>query len=491
MVAAIQARTFAALVASFCVLGLCIAFAQPLFSLPDEPAHWLSANVRLERLFGREGCVPSLQGYACPQNKPCSSIPELRLTCGNDIGLYGDVLTYPGVLLGKLVLPRQTESAIRQVQSLLLSRLLQGLLVVLCLARVGVLARKTGRLGSLTLAAFMLSPLLAQQAFAVSSDGAQLGFGLFLFACVMYWEALTRADAVAFLLLGYAAAAKPTVLPVVLPAVLAGYWFAQLSRPERSSLRELARGLVQLLKFNRDPSPQTLIAWGAIVLSGLTVVLSLAHDSAATAAVAAEDQVGRIGHLQRLRERPGLIFELVGQLDIRFSWAKYWTGPLGWLDVRLSPAVIHGFRNTFWSVFGVELLALAALAVRERETLAGAGGRCLRALPPLLMGLLAIAANVLFITAVMYVLWTPLGARISGIQIRYFFPATMVLIALVFRALQSIAPRERDPEFPPRTRWLSVAAPCLVLAVTLPFVARLYVDLALRYHDPSLSGTGL
>jgi uncharacterized membrane protein len=112
----------------------------------------------------------------------------------------------------------------------------------------------------------------------------------------------------------------------------------------------------------------------------------------------------------------------------------------------------------------------------------------LRALPPLFIGLLGIAVNVLFLTAVMYVLWTPMDAkRVEGIQIRYFFPAAMVLVALVFRALESVMPTasERDVAFSPRTRWLGIAAPCMVLALTLPFVARLYVDLAMRYHDPA------
>jgi hypothetical protein len=304
----------------------------------------------------------------------------------------------------------------------------------------------------------------------------------------MYWEALTRVDALAFLVLGYAAAAKPTVLPLVLPAVLAGYWFSRLEHPESSPLREVMRGLGSLLKFSKRPSPQTIVAWSALALSVLTVVLSLAHDAGATAVAASDESLRRATHLQKLRERPGMIFQLAEQLRLRPTRANPWSGPLGWLDARLSQAVINSFRNTFWLMCGLELASLAALAARQRSALAGAGLRCLRALPPLLIGLLAIAVNVMFVTAVMYVLWTPLDAkRVQGIQMRYFFPATMLLIALVFRTLESViaAKGERNVAFSPRTRWLGIAAPCLVLALTLPFVARLYVDLAMRYHEPA------
>lgn len=488
MIATIHARLYAALVVSFCVLGLCLAFAQPIYSLPDEPAHWMSANVRLEHLLGGNGCVQTVLGGGCPKKKVCSSIPKLELTCIQDLGLYGDFFTYPGVALSKLLLPRQTESAVRQVQAILLSRLLQGLLVILCLARVGVLAQRTGRYGSVTLGALMLSPLMAQQAFAISSDGAQLGFGLSLFSVVMFWEALGYLDAIAFLVLGYASAAKPTVLPLVVPAVFAGYWFYRSGAAVPLSLREMARGLVDLLKPSKRPTAQTVIAWSALALCLVTVFFSLSHDSAGQDVASAEENVPRLAHIKALREHPLALIGLAHKMQYSPVHAKNWVGPLGWLNTPLAPMIVNSFRNTFWLFCLLELAALGALAWWRRRELTGALGRLLRALPALSIGLFSVWVNVLFITAVMYVLWTPLEAKVvHGIQLRYFFPASMVLIAVVFRTLEVAWPTlsERRRELPARVRWLAIAAPCLVLALSLPFVARLYVDLSLRYHNPA------
>jgi Ca2+/Na+ antiporter len=482
----IHARLYTALVASFCLLGLCLAFAQPVYSLPDEPAHWLTAHVRLEHLFGRKGCVPTVLGTPCPKEHICSTIPVLELTCANDIGLYGDALTYPGVLLSKLILPRQTESAIRQVQAIVLSRLLQGLIVILCLLRVGVLARKTGRFGSITLAALTLSPLLAQQAFAVSSDGAQLAFGMCLFAAVMFWDVLTRLDVVMFLLLGYPSTAKPTLLPLLVPAVCAGFWLAQADQGH--GLREIAHGFWRSLKPTRAPVPQTLILWSALLLSLLTVAVSLSYDAAGQAVSTPAENASRIAHLNELRAHPFKVFDLVNRLRYP-TQVRTWVSPLGWLDLNVSPALVNAFSRLFVLCSGLDLLTLAWLGYRRRAPLQGTWRRLGSALPGFLLGLLGALVNVLFINAVMYVLWTPLNAhRAWGVQYRYFFPASMVVVAVLFRTLEVLLQRSTAPanELPQRAlRWFSVVAPCLVLVLSLPYVARLYVDLSVRYHNPA------
>src|SRR5688572_15588705 len=107
MVSALYARLYWTLLASFCVMGLCLAFAQPLFSVPDEDAHWQTAHYRLERLPWSDGCVPTLIGGRCKKRGgPCAAVPRRDLVCRGDMHIYGGVLTYPGVLLSKLLLPR-------------------------------------------------------------------------------------------------------------------------------------------------------------------------------------------------------------------------------------------------------------------------------------------------------------------------------------------------------------------------------------------------
>jgi hypothetical protein len=520
MFAALHARLYLALVASFCLLGVCLTFAQPVFSLPDEPAHWLTANVRVERMFGRSGCVPTVLSPPCPRKHICSSIPSLSLTCSEDIGVYGDLFTYPGVLLSKLLLPRQTESAIRQIQGIVLSRLLQGLVVVLALVRAGMLAQRTRRLGALSLAALTLSPLLAQQAFAVSSDGVQLALGVCLFSAVLYWDALTRSDVVLFAVLGYASAAKPSILPLLLPSVLAAYWFAELQKPETPGVAELARGLWRALKPTRVPSPQTLLLWTALLMSALTVVFALRQDAVGQEATPVAENVARVAHLQELRDHPLRIFSLVDGLRYDLRKAQHWVGPLGWLDLWVAPAVLHAFLRILGLAASLELGYFGWHLWRTREARVALPRRLGRALPPLAVGVLVQVVNVLFMTAVMYVLWTPItDHNARGVQLRYFFPASMVMIAVLFRTLYVVvmvargarrldlaapAPRPDVSEKPPEsallssgnslparavpralTRWLVFLAPCLVLALSLPYVARVYVDLSVRYHNPA------
>ncbi|HEX6244005.1 MAG TPA: hypothetical protein VFZ61_23980, partial [Polyangiales bacterium] len=283
MLSDLYAKLYWTLLACFCVLGLCLAFTQPLFSLPDEPAHWQTAHVRAERLLNSAPCVRSVRQGNCPKRGPCSTIPPLELSCTEALPIYGGVLTYPGVLLSKLMLPRQTESGTRQVQAIMLARLLAGLLVVACLVRAGVLVAGAQRQGLLVLGAFLLSPLVAQQSFAVSSDGVQIAFGVCLFCAVVAWDRLGWIDLALFLFFGFCSTSKPTLLPCVLPAVLAGHWFAQVAGKEHPSARDAIRALVRDLKWSRSPSVQTLTLWSAIGLSLLTVYASLHHDAVASA----------------------------------------------------------------------------------------------------------------------------------------------------------------------------------------------------------------
>ncbi len=486
MFANLQATVYGAFVASFCLLGLCLTFALPLYTLPDEPVHWLTANVRIERLLGREGCVPTVAGGPCPRGHACSPIPALELSCGEDIGIYGGLLTYPGVVLAKLILPRQTESAVRQVQAIVLSRLLHGLIIVLCLWRAGVLAQRTGRFGTLTLGALMLSPLLAQQAFAVSSDGAQIALGVCLFSALMFWDALGRADVLLFLVIGYATTGKPSSLPLVLPSVFAAHWLSQVENT-RSSLLDSARSMLGALRPTRTPSVQTQMLWTALLVSALTVAYALLHDAANPDS--AEATVARSQHLAELRGDPLRLLQLIREMRYDLFQAIHWVGPLGWLDLWVSRAVVNGFLRLLTLAAGFELARLLYRAYRESSMREGALQRLLRALPGFALGLLGPLANVLFMTALMYALWTPLQNRgVGGVQTRYFLPAAMVAIAVVWRTLQVALPVGLAPTTAPRSRfepWLRWLAPCVVLALSMPYVARLFVDISLRYHDPA------
>jgi hypothetical protein len=488
MIAGLYAKLYWTLVASFCVMGLCLAFAQPLFSVPDEPAHWYTAHVRTERLFGSDECVKALGMPHCPEGGPCGTIPPLEFACQEAWPIYGGVTTYPGVLLSKLILPRQTESPLRHIQAMVLARLLQGLMVVLCLLRAGVVVLRAQRQGLLVLGAFVLSPLVAQQSFSITSDGGQIAFGVCLFAAIVAWRELGWIDLALFVIFGFAAAAKPTLLPIILPAVVAGHWLAEVDVVGQASPLDALRSLGRALRPSRAPSVQTLMLWAALALSLLTVFFSLHHD--ANAEMGPVHTHSRQVNGDMLRRDPFLVLELVSKLR---HGARLWVGPLGWLNVKVAPTI----ANTFVRILGVmAAIELGRWLVRLRRAPVAPAvllRYLARALPGVLVGLTGVVANLLFMVAVMYLLWTSPGApRVDGIQHRYFIPAAMVLIAVVFRTLSGLHAPEasveaRAPETPRSRRiaWAAAfAAPALVLSLSLPYVARVFVDLSLHYHDP-------
>ena len=493
MVAVLYAKLYWALLASFCVMGLCLLFTQPVFSIPDEPAHWQTAHVRTERLLGEDSCVETVIQGNCPKKGPCSTIPQQRLACAEAHDLYGGISTYPGVLLSKLILPRQTQSATRQIQGIVLARLLQGLLVVVCLLRAGLVLLRAQRQGLLLLGAFVLSPLVAQQAFAISSDGVQIAFGVCLFTTIVAFAELGWIDLALFVIFGFCATAKPSLLPCILPAVLAGHWLAQVSPGGSHGLLDALRSLARDLRPTRRPSVQTLTLWAGIAITLLTVIFSLHHDATADAGV--ENTEARRQNASTLRGNPLLLLKFASSLRYDPLRAEYWVGPLGWLDVFLAKVIV----NSFWRIVLVMLaieLGLCIYALRLRPVAPAVGFRYLgRALPALLLGLLAAVANVLFVIAIMYLLWTRPGASVvGGVQIRYFIPAVMVIIGVVFRVLGGLTDArsavasegaERAPHSP-RVLWAAgLAAQGLVLSLSLPYVARVFVELSLHYHNPS------
>jgi hypothetical protein len=252
-----------------------------------------------------------------------------------------------------------------------------------------------------------------------------------------------------------------------------------------------------------------LLLWAAVLISVLTVVFALRQDAAGQASTPAAESVGRVAHLQELRDHPWHVFSLVDHLRYDLRKAQHWVGPLGWLDLWVAPAVLHAFLRMLGLAAGLEIGYFGWLVWRTPALRGAAPRRFARALPALVVGTMGPVVNVLFMTALMYVLWTPLeDHNARGVQLRYFFPASMVMIAVLFRTLDVTlaAPSTRPdvsetaPESaPPQalasdpgllarawTPWLLFLAPFLVLALSLPYVARVYVDLSVRYHNPAL-----
>lgn len=495
MLGAVYLRLYWAFLCCACALGLCLAFVQPIFSAPDEPAHWIASHVRAEQALGTSGCVPTIHPIPWNERKWLFSYeksPGLPLHCVPSVSLYGDLLTYPGVLISKLVLRGQRDSVLAQLEGIVLSRLLQGALFILCLTRVGLLARAgSARVGPLGLVGFALSPLLAQQAFAVSSDGVQLCFAVCLFSAIVFWERLQWPDLVLFVLTGWGAAAKPVVVVLIIPSVLLGYWYAQLRVGPPISGRAAVKGLLAALKPTWRPPVQTLTLWAAAGLVLLTVLFA-ARESTNGNIADATGQLDAGAQLALLSKHPLWIVRFLYELKPSPLRIVSYLGKLGWLNVKLGGSSIKLFKRAFGAAVAGECAVLMLYGwTRRRAVIASAR----QVLAPALFGCAAAVFNLMVLATIFYLVWTPVGAaHVEGFQIRYAFPSAIVFLASLFAALGVAlgGPTTAHAESPagelstvlPRAALpsLLVLAPLAVLALVVPYVASVFLDLAQAYY---------
>lgn len=496
-VGGVYLRTAWAFAGTFLILGLCIAFTEPAFSVPDEAAHWLAGHMRSERLLGDRDCVNLLPfGDGNRHTKHLidyDQLDDMPLRCVDGYEIYGDALTYPGVLLSKIIVPNQQVSAIRQLQGVLVSRLVQGALFALMLVRLLSLAGRWSRAGVLAVLALAVSPLFAQQAFGVSADGAQFCFAVSLFTTLVYWDRLSWWDAAWFALFGWASAGKPLMLPCIVPSVLAGFWYAQ-ARAQQSGLSENLRALISTFGALRPPKPQTVVLWAAVGIS----VQILAY-------AALENKKGRINlggadagaQLQGILGDP-LVFGRVflNYVSQTLGRGYNYTAPLGWLDTPLSGPTAKAFFRLCWIGIAAELVAVPFWVLHQpRQVSRQLVRRLSSLLLPTTLGLLGTLGGIVIVVMVMYLAMTPVGADfVQGVQVRYFFPPIIVGLGVVFGAINvafgaeshsaEVFENELEPEAPLGAfkKWaLRVVPPTIIILMSFRYVARVFIDLAQRY----------
>jgi Predicted membrane protein (DUF2142) len=376
-------------------------------------------------------------------------------------------------------------------------------MVAFCLLRLGALAFRARPGGAITAAAFAVSPIFAQQSFAVSSDGAQLCFGLVLFAVIKYWEELSWPDVVAFAAFGWGAAAKPFVLLLVLPSVVAGFWFAALREDASLGVRAILGRLWAALKPTRRPGRATILLWLAVFLSLATVIMTVRTASGGVAAPpgsSAYSGVDPAAQLQLLEREPIRITRVVfRQQPWPWRFASY-VGPMGWLDAHASKGTVRAFVRLMWLAIGFELayglwMRRGSLQVRARELVRRLGRSSL----PFTISMLGPFCNTFLISLTLYLSFTKVGRGTpAGIQARYYIPSMYVVIATCAAALELML-GAREPTAEQRNsqggwvaalpasavaagRGLFALLPALLLAVTIPLIVRVFLDLSKRYY---------
>ncbi|MFT3928218.1 MAG: DUF2142 domain-containing protein [Myxococcales bacterium] len=488
---------FAAFALSFLLLGACLTFAQPLFSVPDELTHWEQSHIDIEHWLSSRDCVPTLTTN--PRNPrglppPRPSIPSGALACGEPVNGYSDAFAYPGVIASKLFLPNQTQSSVRQIQGLALARILQGLMVLGCLLRLGVLAWRAGRVGAVLLMAFVVTPLVAQQAFAVSADGVQLSTGIMMGAMILYWEELRWWDLAIMLSLGWGAAAKPFLIPCFIPSAIAGFCFARMRSLPPAGVGQAFMSMFRALVGRTSRRIETWLLWASVLLTSTPLIhngiklIGARHRPGATRGTG---KIHSLDQLKLLLEHPLHTLDL-DIPDFIEPWRLHnLVGPLGWLDTGMSRAVGNGYGRVLALAC---LLELSFLLVWAHSLSWKSGLRnLLRATVPAVIGLTGALGSVAVVALVLYMTETTLGANvIEGLQTRYFVPAWFVALGSICGAASVVfvpdsmgpAVTSDEPAVSTRSRTfvgVTIVLTALVFSATLPLVTRVFVDLAKRY----------
>ncbi len=475
------------LLAFFLLVGGAYSVLLPPFLVPDERAHWLAAHHHLARAATGSGTVCStdvaldrhfqLGIQFQPKRKlPAGSftgVRKLRAACEEEL-LYptGNLLSYPGVLLTRLLVPREPSSGSQSLFAFYLARLLHGLFVAGLLGRIWWLARDdaSGPPGLLALLLLASTPLFVQQSFGVSIDVVTNAFAL----CVCLWlafpERLTHLDRAALLALGaITATGKPVLSIVLLPALALGLYLERLRlRPEAPPA--LGRALVEEIGRRQ----LFVLALLAIAVVGVVYAPSQSFTTGRAAR-----------QLAFVADEPWRAFQILcAGLWKLASHPSFFVDYLGYLDTRVGAATLRDFAIVAGGVALLELLALAAGLRRLRRDAARRRALSAAARPIAVLSALALAAvgvSILGVALHAYLSFTAPGrAQVASLQPRYFFPHLLVALGFAMALARTLAGAPAAAPAPARHP-ARVLVPALYGLALASFAAHLAGDLLLRF----------
>jgi hypothetical protein len=429
---------FSALVLLIFAGGVLVAFTLPPFQVPDEPVHWGVTIQRTEKLGALIGLTHSdcSVTYALSNHFDTSRIAfdksarmyhgkfqnlrSLQALCDAPHVSYGGVLTYPGLLLARLVVPNEHKRADRAISLFYLGRLLQGLLFVSTLIWFVLLPMRSGeyRGAAFITLAGCLSPLLLQQAFGISADGVTLMLAVMLAGLLLYWDKLSRFEFGLIALLACVTGfTKPPLFPLV-PLAIFGAVVQHFNRSQFS-----------WQEFKGQHRWRITLSLIVVLSSFVATLYSSLQDHSVPAHQIMGRNLDARAQLEFMTTAPAVALTALHEgLVTRLNFEAL-ANNLGWLSLPLSRATNLAFQQVLVFAFEFELLLLiAAWLLRHREGAHTLPQRFLTALV-LTAGLYVVA---ILTPLVMYLTWTEVGASaVQGLQGRYFFPALLVLPAMV------------------------------------------------------------
>lgn len=426
------------LIGGFCLLGLVMTLFVPPFQVPDEPAHWLAGYGRTVPKVLSEGpnqhcsIANALPDAFEPgriafrfgekvEGRNFTAVANLKETCADHSLSYGMIGTYPGILVARLLTTGESEFPHKTFQVFILGRVCQGALLVFLVMRLFIVSQATHRLlpGMLTMVAGMLSPLFLQQSFAISADGLTFAVVLSLLFFLFFMKEAKWFDwAVLLFVAGTVGGTKPPLFAPIPVFLIAGLFRAHRESGRQSTLPAL----------RWTPTMLVLITVLASLACAIWVV-SKGHNVPAGQYLGRDLSLSR--QLTHTMESPMRVFKMVKRTVKGFLTFDLLTGPLGWLDTPIS-----GWTKVrFWQILIVAMVADLVFGVFlfgdslrrkfsiKRWTVNVVWSSVL---------VLSLIGAAYLVALVLYLTWSPVGARnIDGLQGRYFLPMLLALPLVV------------------------------------------------------------
>jgi hypothetical protein len=460
---------------AFVILGIQSTFSIPPFQIPDESRHWIGAVARTNSLtsfFGGSSKKPEcsvefgLIAKMAQDNlafQPTNRIPtntfgslgETTKECKSSDLLYGNLFTYPGVIVSKLILKAEDKRAFAALTGFYVSRIIHGLLVFVLFARLLTLAfrAKFMPIGVVLLAGLATSPLFVQQSFAVSGDPICFMLVLSLLSLIFFPSLVTRFDVGMAVM--FAVVASHTKPPMALFALSAA-----------------------VLMFFRGGATSYRVALYSIVLASVLGSISVGLSYGASNPSSHPDAPSGISMGQQIAfmiDNPRAAFQAINRATAAVLGIDQVAHPLGWVDTFLPARVLSTWHAILWLALILEVGGL--LQVRWAVDSLKQWGN---ALSQSVIFLLGIYVATLATPLILYLAWTPVGAAgVDGMQSRYLFPSLFLMTAALCplyrsdRHSESLSPIKYHLE-------ALVIVPLMTLLCAL-YVSELHIAVIARY----------
>lgn len=481
----------------FALIGLFVAFILPPFQVPDEPAHWLTAIHRIQAINGEtdELCTlaaslplhfefsgPAVSAQTHQATNKFSTIETLTKTCTQSSIQYGNILTYPSMIIARAFVAPTTESPYKALALFYATRLISGLIIIGALLRFITLSKNSGfRPGTLGLLAITTSPLFMQQSFGVTADIVINAATISIVTVAIFWTTLRWLDTFIFLFFGLAAAfSKPIVVPI--------YGCLLILSILRSMAIDNDTKKSFLAKLRASGNPQFVALTATLLITLVCIYVGLNSNSALSSGQ--KSGVDAPAQIRFILEHPSqAIAAIFARLFDQFALAPL-ANPLGWLNASIIfEAEERWLRYSkiayiLDAAYVAIILLMAAVSQQSRSLYR----KIARSLMSTCLAIIAILGYAILISLTMYIAWTPVGApHVDGLQPRYFFPCLLMAFSCFPAAWSICRPaatlftssiRLRLPVF---QKFLILAVGLLISSDAIQYAFTIIFSLAKRY----------